>query len=128
MVKKKKEEEKRFTGEHTLLDYNTPVMMALTVYGHTLSIFKGVTHKLSGFADTRARRFMLDSGLSFGNHVDVVCGKVWGALAGIYSTNTHLPFRIKRRLAHAFLMSWVLYCPEVVPVSSRVMLISLWHI
>uniref|UniRef100_A0A1A9VI72 Uncharacterized protein n=1 Tax=Glossina austeni TaxID=7395 RepID=A0A1A9VI72_GLOAU len=65
-------------------------------FNNSLSINPFKTKKLSVFVGTRARRVMLDSGLSFGNHVDVVYGKVWGALAGIYSTNMHPPFRIKR--------------------------------
>ena len=57
---------------------------------------------------------VLDSGLSFGCHIDLISGKVWCALRRIYSTNMYLPFRVRRRLAHALLMPQVLYCLEVI--------------
>uniref|UniRef100_A0A1B0BDR7 Uncharacterized protein n=1 Tax=Glossina palpalis gambiensis TaxID=67801 RepID=A0A1B0BDR7_9MUSC len=76
--------------EYTILDYRTPVMIALT--------------KLIVFAGARAHRAVLHSGFLFGNHVDVVCGKVWGSL-GYSTTNVYLPVPIKRRLVHALLMS-----------------------
>lgn len=55
----------------------------------------------------------LDSKLSFKYHIDALSGRVWASLRRIYHTNIFLPFRIKRMLAFALLMSLVLYGLEV---------------
>lgn len=62
----------------------------------------------------------LDGKLSFKHHIDLLSGKVWGALRRIYSSNVYLPFRIKRRLAHGLLVPHILYGLEVISGSSSV--------
>lgn len=71
---------------------------------------------------------LLDSRLLFKPHIDTLSGKVWGALRRIYCTNVYLPLRIKLRLAHALLMSQVLYGLEVVSGTTGIHFNRLKHI
>lgn len=57
---------------------------------------------------------VIDCELSFKFHIDTLSGRVWSSLRKIYSSNIYLPLRVKQRLAHALLMSQVLYGFEVV--------------
>lgn len=62
----------------------------------------------------RCLGIVLDNSLSFESHINIVCGRVWGALRKMYSTNIFIPFSVKQKIAHAVLMSQVLYGLEVV--------------
>lgn len=71
---------------------------------------------------------ILDSKLSFKNHIDVLSGKIWGSLRRLYRTNIYMPFSVKQRLAHAILMSQVTYGLEVVSGAVGIHLVRLKRI
>lgn len=71
---------------------------------------------------------VLDSKLCFKNHIDALCGRIWGSLRKMYSSNIFLPFRVKRRMAHAILMSQVIYGLEVTSGTTGALLTRLKYI
>lgn len=71
---------------------------------------------------------VLDSKLSFKNHIDALSGRIWGSLRKMYSSNIFLPFKVKRRMAHALLMSQVIYGLEVTSGTTGTILTRLKYI
>lgn len=61
----------------------------------------------------RCLGIVIDSDLSFKHHIDALSGKVWSSLRRLYSTNLYLPIRVRFRVAHAILMSQVIYGLEI---------------
>lgn len=76
----------------------------------------------------RCLGIILDSDLSFKTHINVLSGRIWASLRKIYCANMFLPFRIKTTLAHALLMSQLLYGLEVVSGSIGSCLVKLKRI
>lgn len=88
------------------------------MFGPTNRFFPGLTIFLGDCEIEFVNQYkclgvLLDSKLSFKSHIDALFGRVWGALRRLYSTNIIFPFRVKKSLAHALLMSQVLYGLEV---------------
>lgn len=71
---------------------------------------------------------ILDSEISSKPHINVLSCRIWGSLQKIYYANIFLPFRIRKRLAQALLMSQLLYGLEVVSGSIGLCFINLKRI
>lgn len=56
---------------------------------------------------------MIDYKLHFDHHINWLCSKINFTLRRLYSLNLYLPMYVKHRIAHALLMSNMLYCAEV---------------
>lgn len=57
---------------------------------------------------------IVDNELSFRQHIDALSGRVCFLLRKIYSAKLYMPLRIRKYLAHAVLMSNILYGLEVI--------------
>lgn len=55
----------------------------------------------------------LDNQLAFDHHISLLSSKINFTLRRLYALNLYLPLSIKKRVAHALLMSNLLYCVEI---------------
>jgi len=62
---------------------------------------------------------IIDDKLNFEAHVNSICASTNFTLKRIYSLNIHLPFHVKKQLAHSLLLSRILYGLEVYTGTSR---------